>query len=222
MRPILLVCLAILLAAALFLSWPGLDLVVAGLFYRGHGAFLLDGNGLATAFHAGLPVLMQLAAAAILLLLAWDLYGRRRRRADAIRQAVFLAASFIVGPGLVANTLLKDNWGRPRPSQIAPFGGGGRFAPPLLIGDQCPNNCSFVSGDVAAIFAFLAFALLLPAGRPRRLGVGAVVLAGAAMGVVRMGQGGHFLSDVVFAGLFTALVVVLLHRWVAPPAASAG
>ena len=211
MRSILYVCLAILLASALFLLWPGLDLRVASLFYRGHGEFALDGNGVTTAIHEGVPAMMQLAGAAIVLLLAFDLY-RRRPAADAVRQAVFLAACFIIGPGLVANTLLKDNWGRPRPAQVTAFGGPDRFAPPLLIGNQCPHNCSFVAGDAAAIFTFLAFALLLPAGWPRRIGVVAAAVLGAVMGLIRMGQGGHFLSDVVFAGLFMALVVLLLRR----------
>ena len=39
-----------------------------------------------------------------------------------------------------------------------------------------------------------------------------VAVLGAVMGIIRMGQGGHFLSDVVFAGLFMALVVLLLRR----------
>jgi len=219
MRPILLVSLAVLLAAALFVAWPGLDLAVARLFYRGQGEFMLGGNPLTTAIHEALPTVMALAGAAIILLLGWDLY-RRRPPAEALRRALFLAASFIVGPGLVANTLLKDNWGRPRPSQITAFGGAARFAPPLLIGSQCPNNCSFVAGDAAAIFAFLAFALLLPAGRARRRGIAAVVLLGAAMGLIRIGQGAHFLSDVVFAGLFMALVVLLLRRLLLPPGAA--
>jgi lipid A 4'-phosphatase len=216
MRPILYVCLAVLLAAALFLLWPGLDLHAAALFYRGGGEFMLDGNSATTAIHEAVPVIMQLAGAAIVLLLGLDLY-RRRPAADAVRQAVFLAACFIVGPGLVANTLLKDNWGRPRPLQVAAFGGPDRFAPPLLIGHQCPNNCSFVAGDAAAIFTFLAFALLLPAGRSRRLGIAVVAVLGAVMGIIRMGQGGHFLSDVVFAGLFMALVVLLLQRLLLAP-----
>jgi len=211
MRPLLHVCLAILLASALFLLWPGLDLRVASLFYRGHGAFALDHNSVAMAIHEGVPAIMQLAGAAIVLLLAYDLY-RRRPAADAVRQAVYLAACFIIGPGLVANTLLKDNWGRPRPSQVADFAEPDRFAPPLLVGDQCPSNCSFVAGDAAAIFTFLAFALLLPAGWPRRSGVIVVTGLGAVMGIIRMGQGDHFLSDVIFAGLFMALVVLLLRR----------
>src|SRR5215471_2803901 len=122
MRPILAVCLALLLASALFLLWPGLDLRVASLFYLGGGAFLFDDSRLALAIHDAVPAMMQLAGGAIVLLLAHDLY-RRRPAADAVRQAVYLAACFIVGPGLIANTLFKDNWGRPRPTQVAAFGG---------------------------------------------------------------------------------------------------
>jgi lipid A 4'-phosphatase len=39
--------------------------------------------------------------------------------------------------------------------------------------------------------------------------VGTVV--GAAAGFVRIAQGGHFLSDVVFAGLLMALTALLVH-----------
>jgi membrane-associated phospholipid phosphatase len=35
--------------------------------------------------------------------------------------------------------------------------------------------------------------------------------AGAAIGLIRIGEGGHFLSDVVFAGVIMALVVALVH-----------
>ena len=43
-------------------------------------------------------------------------------------------------------------------------------------------------------------------------------LAGLTAGIVRIAQGAHFLSDVVFAGLFMGLMVVALHRVMfAPP-----
>jgi len=34
------------------------------------------------------------------------------------------------------------------------------------------------------------------------------------MGVVRMAMGGHFFTDVVFAGLFTFMIIVLIHSLV--------
>ena len=35
--------------------------------------------------------------------------------------------------------------------------------------------------------------------------------AGAVAGLIRIGEGGHFLSDVVFAGVIMALVVALMY-----------
>ena len=37
-------------------------------------------------------------------------------------------------------------------------------------------------------------------------------LAGLAVGVVRIAQGAHFLSDIVFAGVFMALVTTAVHH----------
>ena len=36
---------------------------------------------------------------------------------------------------------------------------------------------------------------------------------GAAVGVLRMAAGAHFFSDVMFAGVFTFLVIWLMHGW---------
>src|SRR5262249_35792113 len=81
MPPLPLFLLAPLLVAALFLLWPRLDLAVAGWFYLGRGHFLLESDALTRAIRASLPYLMQLAAAAVVIMLALDLV--RRRDADA-------------------------------------------------------------------------------------------------------------------------------------------
>jgi lipid A 4'-phosphatase len=215
MRSILALLAAMAAASALFLLWPGLDLWASGLFYRPGRDFALRWEPVSGAIHDAIPLLMGVVIFAVLLLLAWDL-RRGLRRGKALARAAFVALSFLIGPGLVANTLLKDNWGRPRPWQVTAFGGASRFAPPVLVGDQCPNNCSFVAGDAAAAFAFLAFALLLPAGRARRIGVAAALAFGTAIGLMRVAQGAHFLSDVVFAGLVVSLVVLVLRRLLLP------
>ena len=56
---------------------------------------------------------------------------------------------------------------------------------------------------------FLAPALLLPGIRITLIGV--AVCLGMAAGAIRMMQGAQFLSDVLFAGVFMALTVGLLH-----------
>jgi lipid A 4'-phosphatase len=56
---------------------------------------------------------------------------------------------------------------------------------------------------------FLAPALLLPGIRMTLIGM--AVCLGTAAGAIRMMQGAHFMSDVLFAGVFMALTVGLLH-----------
>jgi len=125
-------------------------------------------------------------------------------------RCAFMIAVLFVGPGVVANLILKDNVGRARPRDVIEFGGTKAFTPPLVLSQECPRNCSFVSGEASSMFAaFFALALLLPQYRLGFLLTG--IAAGALAGAVRIVQGAHFLSDVLFAGLFMALTVSLLH-----------
>ncbi|MGH7125190.1 MAG: phosphatase PAP2 family protein, partial [Stellaceae bacterium] len=65
----------------------------------------------------------------------------------------------------------------------------------------CERNCSFVSGHAAAGFGLVAFSFLTLDRRRRRVLRAGAVAAGSLIGLARMAQGAHFLSDVVFAGL---------------------
>jgi lipid A 4'-phosphatase len=68
-----------------------------------------------------------------------------------------------------------------------------------------------VGGEAAALFVpFYAAALAIPPWAPALIVAG--TLAGAGAGAVRVSQGAHFVSDVVFAGLFMALTALLVHR----------
>lgn len=128
------------------------------------------------------------------------------------RVAAFLLCSLAVGPGLVVNLILKDSWGRPRPSTIREFGGGDIYVPPLVMSDQCDRNCSFSSGHGALGFWPVALALLAPpAWRP--VAVAAAVVFGAMVGFVRIAQGGHFLSDVVVSAIITVAIIRMFHKW---------
>jgi lipid A 4'-phosphatase len=83
---------------------------------------------------------------------------------------------------------------------------------------DCPGNCSFVSGDVSGAFWTLAPAALAPP-QWRALAYGAALALGVGMAIFRMLAGAHFFSDVVFAGVFTYLIIWIVHglifRW--PP-----
>jgi lipid A 4'-phosphatase len=142
--------------------------------------------------------------------LAWTAWSGRAALGASSARWMLLAVALFVGPGLVANLMLKDNWGRARPRDVIEFGGKKPFTPALVPASQCQRNCSFVSGEASSMFtAGFAAAMVWPQARAALL-VGGVA-AGLAAGLVRMAQGAHFLSDIVFAGVFMALTVSILH-----------
>jgi membrane-associated PAP2 superfamily phosphatase len=128
------------------------------------------------------------------------------------RAAVLMIVTLALAPGIVANVLLKDHWGRPRPIDVAEFGGDEHFVPWWDPRGDCPKNCSFVAGEPAGAFWTLAPAALTPLPW-RALAYGGALAFGAGVGFLRMAGGGHFFSDAVFAGVFTFLVIWLVHGW---------
>jgi lipid A 4'-phosphatase len=214
-KPAILITLGATAAAAfVFLMWPEIDLAVAVAMHRLHADAALRAIG--DAEPPDMAAIIKLFAGLFVLASLFVLL-RRPLRVDRLRALLFILATFAIGPGLIANVLLKDHWGRARPVQIVEFGGSALFAPALMISDGCKSNCSFVSGDVSAALSFLAVALLVPARRRGWALAGTALMAGG-IGFARMVVGAHFLSDVLFAGLFTLLVVQICYRLIMPRA----
>ena len=199
------------IAGAVFLAVPEIDLAAARAFHAPDTGFVGRRLGWVEALRQAFVVLYFGTIALCLAGLALTWRARRQWLSLGSRQWLFLAACLAAGPGLVANLVFKDQWGRARPAQIVEFGGAKAFTPPLLIADQCRRNCSFVSGEAASTYVtFYAAAALVPPWSAALAIAG--TLGGLAAGLVRMSQGAHFLSDVVFAGVFMALTVLLLRR----------
>jgi lipid A 4'-phosphatase len=140
----------------------------------------------------------------------------RRRMFMSARAAIFLIATLALAPGVMANLVLKENWNRPRPNEVMQFDGPDKFVPWWDPRGTCEKNCSFVAGEGAGAFwAFAPASLAPPAWRPAAY-TGAI-LFGLAAGGLRVSGGAHFFSDVMFSGVFTFLIVWLMHgliyRW---------
>jgi lipid A 4'-phosphatase len=199
---------------AIFFFAPRVDLATSGLFYEPERGFVLASwPPIVLLFHAipwiagGTLILAAVGASWLLLL------GRPLWRLDR-KALIFLVASTAAGPGFLANTLLKDHWGRARPIQIEAFGGTHHFTPAPLPAAECDRNCAFVSGHAALAFSLVSLAFLLPPGNSRRRGVAAALGFGVLVGLGRIAQGAHFLSDVVYAGLLAYGTTALLYWWI--------
>jgi lipid A 4'-phosphatase len=199
-----------------FLCWPQIDLDVAASFYR-------PGLGFPMQHVWWIRVIYELVARLWILVFVWLLllglayvprlkaYWAPRRKAVA-----YLLVVLLIGPGLIANSALKNQWGRARPVHLVEFGGKAQFTPPLVPTNQCPRNCSFVSGHAAASFYPIAGFWLTR----RRRWLFAGYALGLFVGFTRMAMGAHFLSDILFAGVLVYCTCWGLARVFRLPAAA--
>jgi lipid A 4'-phosphatase len=124
----------------------------------------------------------------------------------------YIGSCSLLGPLILVNVVLKEYWGRWRPRDIFELGGREIFTPVLATDGTCVDNCSFVSGEVASmVMLFMALAFATRHWRPIHYGL--AVLLGLISAFIRVGQGGHFLSDAIFAGVLMALLAAALHAW---------
>jgi len=216
----LIVALAIAaIVGAIFGLFPQLDLAISAPFH----AMMVGANNFAPRIYPPMmwardiglwvgTVLIAPSVAAFVIKLILP----TRKLFISGRAIVFLIATLALGPGLLVNVVLKDHWGRPRPIDVTQFGGNEHFVAWWDPRGDCPNNCAFVSGDVAGAFWTMAPAALAPP-QWRALAYGAALTLGAGMAAVRVMAGGHFVSDTIFAGVFTFLLIWIVHglvyRW---------
>jgi lipid A 4'-phosphatase len=211
--PLICCLIAAILAGAIFVTFPQLDLAVTHAFFDEHGTFYGT-----TFFGQTLRAILRLAsytifAAFVIAYVSARLYARKRLVPTG-RNLAFLALTLALGPGLLVNVLIKEHSHRPRPFQTADFGGQWEFRPFGHFDGQCVTDCSFVSGETSTAAWSLAPALLTPP--PWRAAVvGASLLFTLVMGVERVAYGGHYLSDVAFGALinwFLMLAAAMLMR----------
>jgi lipid A 4'-phosphatase len=213
----LLIALAIALVTGIvFAIWPGLDLVLAGLFWDSANRRWRPFDWPSGIVRDLAAWLIALVAAPAFIALIGKLILPRRPMWLPGRAVVLMISTLALGPGLVVNVILKDNSGRPRPMYVTEFGGKAQFLPWWDMSGDCNKNCSFVAGESSGAFWTMAGAAVAPP-QWRVAAYGAALVFGAAVGVLRMSLGGHFFTDVVFGGVVVFLVIWLVHgllyRW---------
>jgi len=199
----------ILSGGTLFFRVTNFDMEIEKLFYSpDSGWFLKDANPWAFLYHYGNIPGLIMASLGFLVFIFSFFY---RRISHWRKVGLFLSLVMLVGPGLVVNATFKQHWGRPRPRQIQEFGGGRRYLPIWQKGKGGEGK-SFPSGHASVgFYLFTPFFFLRKKGE--KWGVFFLCLGisyGLFMGSARMVQGGHFPSDVFWAGGFTYLTALFL------------
>ena len=88
------------------------------------------------------------------------------------------------------------------------MGGKESFSPWFEITNACETNCSFVSGDASVGFSVIILYLITK----KIIYLYASVVSGLVLGLIRIMAGGHFLSDIFFAGFFMVILNIILFE----------
>lgn len=199
--------------AILFSVFPAWDLAISGYFWDvGRKGFPLAMQPWAKTARSLANYIPWLICAPAIVALVLKLLFPDKPMFMSARAALLLVITMALGPGLIVNGILKENWGRPRPVHVEDFGGKDVYRPWYETDGTCPGNCSFVSGEGALGFWLTAPASLVPGPAGAVAMVGALAF-GATAGGLRIAFGGHFFTDVVFSGVLVVLVVVLTRYW---------
>jgi lipid A 4'-phosphatase len=189
------------LLCTLFFLFPQLDIQISKMFYLKGLGFTYANHLLAKTMFVLVPWLTYTAAIIYISLALYQYFIRKKLS----KILLYLIITLIIGPGLIVNSILKEHFGRARPKSVIEFGGASTFSSLLVFSDQCSTNCSFSSGHAAAGYYFTSFSFIAPRRYFRRLFYSGV-LFGSAIGLVRIIQGGHFSSDVLFSFLVVLIV----------------
>jgi lipid A 4'-phosphatase len=205
---------ACLIGAALlslvFFLFPQIDISISAVFYDKHGHFSYKEEPFTYFIYELIPVATKLLVAAYIIYLLYILARHRSFKKMIKTRVFFLFLAAAIGPGIIVNYVLKDNFGRARPSQITEFKGDNKFSRPFEISNQCTTNCSFPSGHAAMGYYFTAVAYLLT-GRCFSLFYISGIIFGSIVGLTRIMVGAHFASDVVSACFLILLINHLIY-----------
>lgn len=213
----LIAALAVALVTGLvFGLWPQLDLAIAEIFRNAAGQFGARDIGFLNQLRSKSMWVVGVLAAPAFIAVIGKLVLPRRKMLIPGSAALFLISTLALAPGLVVNGIFKEHSGRPRPIQVEELGGPEDFKAWYDFSGACVQNCSFVSGEASGGYWTIAPAALAPP-QWRAVAYGAAILYGTGVGLLRMAFGGHFASDVIFAGVVTFLIIWAVHgliyRW---------
>ncbi len=202
--------LIFILYSTLFTLSPYLDLYVSGNFYLGKNVFQLQSYHLVTIIFRDIflpliifyTIIMPIFSKFFFFKILYFNYIFR------IKDIVLIWFSQIISLGLIVNYFLKNLWGRARPGDIIQFGGDEFFTPWYKVSSSCETNCSFVSGDSSVGFSIIVLYFITK----NTFYVYASILMGLSLGLIRIMEGGHFLSDIFFAGIVVILFNLIFYK----------
>lgn len=192
---------------------PAWDLEIERYFYQvgpdGNRHFVSNSLTSLMFDYGTLPAWITIIIASVMLVLSF--FKKNWKSWHSSSLVIILTLAF--GAGFLTHTLFKENWGRPRPKQVIEFGGIQNFRPfwePNLFHQPEPSK-SFPCGHCSMGFFFFSVALVglrIDNKAIFWLGLVLAIVLGVSLSILRMAQGGHFLSDTLMSALIMWLTAL--------------
>lgn len=202
--------LSLLILAAVFVCWPQIDLTVSSWFFDTElRNWPLKDHPVSASVYALFRYMPHFLLPLMLVILGLT-FWRHGICKDHRKPWLYLFLVLLIGPGIIVHGVFKEGFERPRPRQVQEFNGNSGFTPAFVISDSCEKSCkSFVSGHAAMGFFFIALGWVFRSRRWFWFGISMGVISS----VGRIVQGGHFLSDTLFAGFVVYFTCRILGYW---------
>ncbi len=197
-----------------FVNFAQLDLIASHAFYdeqlkipvTNYSGFWLAQSAFLQFIYKAVDVISRLALFISIFTFVWLML---KRNAKAFYAAIVMF-SLLTGPLIAVNGIFKEHWGRARPRSVEEFDGKQQFTPAWIIADQCKHNCSFTSGHAAAGFALCVGFFV----SRRKIWLISGLVLGGLVGLTRMMNGAHFLSDVIFSFFIVYIVSAVVAYFI--------
>ncbi len=209
------IVLVLLAIATVFLfAITDLDLATLRPFYHPEleGPWPVANDPLWLLFYRSAPwITASLAVAGVVLFIA----GVVREKSRQLRlYGIFILLCVVLGPGLIINLMLKDHWGRARPRQLVEFGGTSEYSQPLVPFQA--SGKSFPCGHCSVGYLYGLGWWVWRRSHPRwaAASLATGLVTGTLLGIGRMTDGGHYLSDAFWAALIALGIAHVLYYYV--------
>jgi lipid A 4'-phosphatase len=213
-QPEAIVLVLLTLVTGVLFAVTDLDLVTVRPFYHPEleGPWPVANDPLWLLFYRSAPwITGSLAVAGVVLLIT----GVVRERSRRLRlYGTFILLCVILGPGLIINLVLKDHWGRARPRQLVEFGGSSEYSQPLVPFQE--SGKSFPCGHCSVGYLYGIGWWVWRRNHPQlaAASLAAGLVMGTLLGIGRMTDGGHYLSDAVWSALIALGIAHVVYYYV--------
>ena len=199
-----------LILSIIFIVYPKVDIEFSKLFFSENNQKFYFANNSFLKFISNIAYFLAfLLLIYNSILILRNLIKTKVFNFEIYKPQIIVLLVFFIGSVMIVQVCSKHYFGRARPVNVKEFNGNSIFSPAFKVSSQCKFNCSFVSFHTSIGLLFLIHSFV-QIGKKRKIMIITSCLLIVLLGLTRIVQGKHFLSDVVISACFMVITYYLI------------